>query len=245
MRFLKTLTLNRRAIYDDRVAVRTDSSVIMNTTKNLLVPKGPTSDRPASPVNGMLRYNTELNEIPGSPGTYYGGLEVYQGSSWRELRFKEPNAIVLQDLGTGNDIDTIFGPLTPDPFTYTAQAGITWNAEQIAKNLIVIVDTVFQVAGSSANFEVVQNPTSTGTGAEIAASALDTPNNGTEYIITDVGTTDFTAIGAASNIVGTVFTKSGGLGIGTGSVRRTGTYIEFGTYVPNLKKAYVYHKFDQ
>ncbi len=245
MRFLKTLTLNRRAIYDDRLAVRTDDSVIMNSTKNLLVPKGGTADRPASPVNGMLRYNTELNEIPGSPGTYYGGLEVYQGSSWRELRFKEPNAVVLQDLGAGNDSDTIFGPLTPNPITYTAQAGVTWDTTQIGKNLIVIVDTVFQVYGSSANFEVVQNPTSTGTGAEITTGAFV---EGQEYIITNVGDTDFTLLGASANTVGTVFTipTGGGTGNGTtGKVRITGTYIDFNTYVPNAKHAYVYHKFDQ
>ena len=235
MRFLKTLTLNRRAIYDDRLAVRTDNSVIMNATNNLLIPKGTTAERPTSPVNGMIRYNTDLN----SP---YGEFELYQGSSWRVVRFKEPNAVVLQDLGTGNDIYTIFGPLNPDPFAYTAQAGVTWDAIQIAKNLIVIVETVFQVAG--ANFDIVQNPTSTGTGAEIAASSLDTPNNGTEYIITDPGTTDFTTIGAAANTVGTVFIKSGTTTGGSGSVRQTGTYIEFGTFVPNLKHAYVYHKFD-
>lgn len=243
MRFLKTLTLNRRAIYDDRLAIRTDDSVIMNTTKNLLVPKGPTADRPASPVNGMIRYNTQLNEIPGAPGTYYGGLEVYQGSSWRELRFKEPNAVVLQDLGTGNDSDTTFGPLTPDPMTYTAQAGVTWDVTQIAKNLTVIVDTVFQIP--VANFNLVQNPTSPGTGSEITTGAFVEE---VEYIITNVGDTDFTLLGASANTVGTVFTipLGGGTGNGTtGKVRKTGTYVEFLTFVPNTKHAYVYQKFDQ
>jgi hypothetical protein len=236
MRFLKTLTLNRRAIYDDRVAVRTDSSVIMNTTNNLLIPKGNTAERPPSPVNGMVRYNTDLN----SP---YGELEVYQGSCCRVLRFKDPNAVVLQDLGIGNDSDTIFGPLNPDPFTYTAQAGVTWNAAQIAKNLIVIVDTVFQVA--VANFEILQNPTSTGTGSEITTGAFV---EGQEYVITNVGDTDFTLLGASANTVGTVFTipTGGGTGNGTtGKVRKTGTYINFYTYVPDTKHAYVYHKFDQ
>lgn len=236
MRFLKTLTLNRRAIYDDRVAVRTDSSVIMNTTNNLLIPKGNTASRPVSPVNGMIRYNTDLN----SP---YGEFEVYQGSSWRTLRFKEPNAVVVQDLGVGNDSDTIFGPLNPDPFTYTAQAGVTWNAAQIANNLIVVVDTVFQVA--IANFEIVQNPTTTGTGSEITTGAF---LENQEYIITNVGDTDFTLLGASANTVGTVFTipTGGGTGNGTtGKVRKTGTYVNFYTYVPNTKHAYVYHKFDQ
>ncbi len=233
MRFLKTLTLNRRAIYDDRIAVRTDNSVIMNATNNLLIPKGTTSERPASPVNGMIRYNTDLSA--------YGEFEVYQGSSWRTVRFKEPNAVVLQDLGAGNDVDTIFGPLSPDPFTYTAQAGVTWNAAQIAKNLIVIVDTVFQVAG--ANFNIVQNPTSTGTGSEISGNVLTI---GEEYIITSVGDADFTTVGASANTAGTVFIATGtDAGGTTGLVRVTGTYVDFFTYVPNLKNAYVYHKFDQ
>ncbi len=153
MRFLKTLTLNRRAIYDDRVAVRTDSSVIMNTTNNLLIPKGNTSERPTSPVNGMLRYNTDLN-------TPYGELEIYQGSSWRRVRFQEPNGVVLQTLGPGDDSTTVFGPLTPDPFTYTAQAGVTWDAAQIAKNLVVIVENVFQIG--TVNFDVIQLPTGPG-----------------------------------------------------------------------------------
>lgn len=149
MRFLKTLTLNRRAIYDDRVAVQTDSSVIMNTTNNLLIPKGTTADRPASPSNGMIRYNTDLN-------TPYGELEVYQGGSWRRIRYQEPNAVVLDPLGTGDDIEEYFGPLNPDPFTYTAQAGVTWDAAQIALNLIVVVENVYQIG--TQNFEVVQNP---------------------------------------------------------------------------------------
>jgi hypothetical protein len=46
-------------------------------------------------------------------------------------------------------------------------------------------------------------------------------SSGTEYIITTVGTTDFTAIGAASNTVGVVFTSTGS-GTGTGTATTTG-----------------------
>ena len=243
MRFLKTLTLNRRAIYDDRLAIDTESGVIMNTPNNLLIPKGSTADRPVSPVNGMIRYNTTLNEIPGSPGTYYGDFEVYQGSSWRVVRFKESNGVTLQDAGTGNDVWTTFGPLTPDPFDNDYQAEVTWNAAQIAKNITVIVENVYQIG--TVNFEIVQNPTTTGTGAEITTGAFV---EGTQYIITNVGDTDFTTLGASANTVGVVFTipVAGGTGNGTtGKVRKTGTYLEFYTFVPNTKKVYVLQKFDQ
>ena len=63
MRFLKTLTLNRRAIYDDRLAINTLDAIVMNTPKNLLIPKGVESNRPGSPVNGMIRYNTDLKNL--------------------------------------------------------------------------------------------------------------------------------------------------------------------------------------
>jgi len=233
MRFLKTLTLNRRAIYDDRLAIDTASGVVMNTPNNLLIPKGTTAERPASPVNGMVRYNTDLN-------TPYGEFEVYQGSSWRVVRFKESNGVTLQDAGTGDDVSTIFGPLTPNPFDNAYQAGVTWDATQIAKNLTVVVENVYQIG--TVNFEVVQNPSTTGTGAETPTGSF-TPS--TEYIITFVGDTDFTAIGASANTVGIVFTATG-IGNGTtGLARQTGTYLEFYSFVPLSKPVYVIQKLDQ
>jgi hypothetical protein len=233
MRFLKTLTLNRRAIYDDRLAIDTASGVIMNTPNNLLIPKGTTLARPASPVNGMIRYNTDLN-------TPYGEFEVYQGSSWRVVRFKESNGVTLQDAGTGDDVSTIFGPLTPDPFDNAYQAGVTWDAAQIAKNLTVVVENVYQIG--TVNFEVVQNPSSTGTGAETLTGSF-TPS--TEYVITFVGDTDFTLIGASANTAGVVFTATD-IGNGTtGLARQTGTYLEFYSFVPLSKPVYVIQKLDQ
>lgn len=48
---------------------------------------------------------------------------------------------------------------------------------------------------------------------------------GTKYAITTVGTTSFTTIGAANNIVGTVFTATGvGSGTGTATLQRKVTY---------------------
>jgi hypothetical protein len=231
MRFLKTLTLNRRALYDDRVAVTTSNAVVMNTVENLLIPKGTVSDRPASAVTGMIRYNTTSNQFEG-----------YQAGAWRSFRFKESTGIVLQYLGVGDDINTVFGPLNPDPFAYTVQSGVTWNADQIAKNLIVLVENVHQIG--TVNFEVVQNPSDPllGTGEEITTGAFVTSS---QYVITTVGDTDFTAIGASANTVGTVFTATGAGGGTTGQARLTGTYLVFPTFVPETKEVYVLHNFDQ
>lgn len=144
MRFLKTLSLNRRAIHDDRLAVDTANGVIMNTSNNLLMPKGNTDNRPASPSTGMIRYNTTNNEV-----------EVYQGiggaATWRSLRFKESTGIIQQTLGTGDAVETIFGPLNPAPPS-VVQSGVSWGGQ----NLIVVIENVIQL--HTTNYVIIQDP---------------------------------------------------------------------------------------
>lgn len=123
--------------------------IIASSQYNLLVPKGATTTR--SPdnttfVDGMIRYNTTTGEFEGR-----------QAGVWRSFRFKEPVGVVLQTLSEiGDGSTTIFGPLSPDPYTYTPQSGVTWNADQIAKNLIVLVENVFQIP--TVNYAIIQNP---------------------------------------------------------------------------------------
>jgi hypothetical protein len=253
MRFLKTLTLNRRAIDDYRLAINTDSEVIMNTTASMLVPHGTTLER-TSDMNGMIRYNADTKEFEG----YQGGVAGATGSGqWRSFRFKEPNGVVLQDVGPADgptDTQTIFGPLKPDPYEpgATHQSDIDtnavlypsgWGAPQMAKNILVITETIVQLGG--VNFDIVQNPTTTGAGDEITTGAFA---ENVEYIITNVGDTDFTTLGASANTVGTVFTipLAGGTGNGTtGKVRKTGTYLEFYTPVPAGRSVHIIHKLNQ
>jgi hypothetical protein len=144
MRFLKTLSLNRRAIYDDRLAVDTANGVVMNTPNNLLMPKGATGDRPTAPITGMIRYNTSTNEV-----------EVYQGiggsATWRSLRFKESTEITQQTLGVGDAIENAFGPLNPAP-PAIVESGATWGGQ----NLIVIIENVIQL--HTTNYTIIQDP---------------------------------------------------------------------------------------
>lgn len=46
-------------------------NITANSAGALQIPSGTTAQRPASPVNGMLRYNTSLSK-----------LEIYISSSW-------------------------------------------------------------------------------------------------------------------------------------------------------------------
>jgi len=106
MRYLRQQVLNRRSPTDFSVKVDMTDGVIMDTTNNLLMPKGTTAQRPVAPVNGMLRYNTTTDQV-----------EVRQNNAWRSLRFKESTGITQQTLGPGNDLERHFGPLNPAPPT--------------------------------------------------------------------------------------------------------------------------------
>jgi hypothetical protein len=147
MRYLKRQTLDRRSannttLYSD--AARANVYIAPSGQGSVVIPTGTTAQRPASPVSGMMRYNTDI-----STG---GQIEVYQGGTWRSLRFKEAGQITQQNLGAGDGTTTYFGPLSPQPPTVVAN-NATWGAQ----NILVIVENVIQVSGI--NYTVTNNPT--------------------------------------------------------------------------------------
>lgn len=176
MRYLRKQVLNRRAPYDQRLTVNADDSIVMTTTNNLTLPSGTTAQRPASPTDGMIRYNTDV--------ATNGEVELYQAGAWRSLRFKEATQITQQNLGSGDGITTLFGPLSPTPPT-TVQNNAVWGPQ----NLIVIVENVIQL--STTNYIIVQNPTEsnetfTGTNSVATAIGATTINFNTSMLITSV-----------------------------------------------------------
>lgn len=160
MRYLRRQSLNRRGLTDPSVNVDIGGEIIMGRPFTVQLPTGATIERSPDTteptpgtyvgtyVDGMIRYNSETEEFEGR-----------QAGAWRSFRFKEPTAIVRQYLGVGDDFETTFGPLTPDPFTYTAASEVTtWDAEQMAQNLLVVNETIWQIGGTGYDFTVVQNP---------------------------------------------------------------------------------------
>lgn len=139
MRFLKRNQLNYRNVKDNRVAVEIDGEVKLQTTNVVLIPKGTTSDRPASPIHGHMRYNTDLNEF-----------EFYQNSAWRKVAYKEPTAIVQQNLGNGDDVEIYFGPLVSGNVNYP------YPELTSPQNILVFVENVFQISGT--NYTLEDNP---------------------------------------------------------------------------------------
>lgn len=168
MRYLRTQVINRRAPFDTRLNVDVTDSIIMKTTNHLLLPKGTggqrpsdASGRPVNPEVGMMRYNTATDEIE-----VYQGLSGLNGANatWKSLRYKESLGIIRQIVGTGDAIETVFGPLDPAPPSYTDTnlewathgktytPGNTWTGA----NIIVLVENVFQIFKT--NYDIVQNP---------------------------------------------------------------------------------------
>jgi hypothetical protein len=128
-------------VYDNTLYVDTNNAIVMGSQNNLTLPSGPDGTRPSVPVNGMIRYNTTSLDI-----------EVYQGSTWRALRYRESGSITQQTLGIGDGDTLYYGPLNPAP-TGNIQRGYTWSGA----NLLVLVENVLQL--HTTNYTVVQNPT--------------------------------------------------------------------------------------
>lgn len=226
MRLIKQQTTSQRTIQPTSPGVNTTiaNEVKLNSTNVMLVPKGTTAQRPASPNNGHVRYNTTTEQF-----------EAYQNSAWRSMRFKEPNqdpGITQQNLGNGDATAVVFGPLASGDAAYPVPAA--------AQNVLVHVENVFQVA--TTNYTLAQNPAAAvGSGATVTAGAFVT---GTEYKIITAGDTNFTLIGAADSNVNTVFTATGA-GTGTGTARVSGYYLVFGSAPDTSKPVTVLHNFDK
>lgn len=156
MRFLKQSQINFRNVKDHSVAVEYDSRITMDGNISLLIPKG-TGDsaetegtdlnqRPIAPVNGMIRYNEDSDEFEG-----------YQNGAWRAFRFKEPTEITYQTIGTGDYVETYFGPLTPTSETHYANSdGIVVFGPDYGQNIMVFVENVFQIW--TTNYVLEQDP---------------------------------------------------------------------------------------
>ena len=136
MRLLKAQNTNLRNIKGKGVKYDVNDQVILDSTNCVLVPKGTQAQRPTSPVNGHVRYNTDDNEF-----------EAYQNGTWRELRYKEPGTITQQNLGNGDATETVFGPLASGDADYPVPAA--------AQNIIVLVENVFQI--STTNYTLEQS----------------------------------------------------------------------------------------
>lgn len=137
MRLIKANSTNLKNFRGKGVRINTNDEIVMESDKTVKVPIGTTADRPQTPENGMMRYNSTTNLF-----------EFYVAGQWLNIGTSAPGNIVQQNLGVGDDAETVFGPLDSGDAQFPVPA--------TAQSVLVFVENVFQIA--TTNYTLVQNP---------------------------------------------------------------------------------------
>jgi len=156
MRLIKAQNTNLRSITGKGVKYDINDQVIVDSTNVMLVPKGTTAQRPATPINGHFRYNTTDNRF-----------EIYEAGAWYGVRIAAPSTtapVTQQNLGSGDAVETIFGPLNSSDPLYPVPTA--------AQNILVFVENVFQISGT--NYTLVQNPGNQNTISTVVSTGATT-----------------------------------------------------------------------
>jgi len=237
MKFLKRSQLNFRNVKDNKIAVETTDEVLLDTLNAVLIPNGPTVNRPGelgtitNPKVGHMRYNTDDQEFEGRQGT---------PDAWRKFRFKEPALITQQNLGNGNADEIYFGPLNSGYSDYP------YPELTSPQNIMVFIENVFQI--STTNYILADNPVSSisvaktnGNPTLITSEATDSMLGAT---VTGTGISG-TVTGVSPGVSLTLNSNASGVGTVTVTVTRNGRFVEFTSEVPYGKPVTVIHGFDR
>lgn len=135
MKFLKAQSTNRRGI-DRGVGIFYGANGVVDIRSKaaIRVPVGGDADRPAYPALGQMRFNNDNNSV-----------EFYDNGVWKEIRLKEPTPITQQSLGTGDGVETVFGPLNANDSSYPVP--------QTAQSALVLVENVLQLSVTNYTLE--------------------------------------------------------------------------------------------
>jgi hypothetical protein len=121
------------------------NTVFKSGSYAMAIPQGSSSIGPDAPVVGQTRYNTSTSR-----------LEFYNNSVWNAVA-KEGNVTIAKDTFTGNNVATVFGPMTNG-----------YAAGQEAQAL-VFLNTVFQNPGVNYTFNGTNYITFTSTPTNLAS----------------------------------------------------------------------------
>jgi hypothetical protein len=102
--------------------------VILGTTTALELPDGTTGQRPGTPVNGMIRYNTTLNQFEGYKASAWGAIGGgATGGSSDDIFYENGQTVTTNyTLSTGKNAMSA-GPITINSgVTVTVPSGQSW-----------------------------------------------------------------------------------------------------------------------
>jgi hypothetical protein len=94
----------------------------------LLIPKGTTAERPVSPTNGEIRYNTTTSQFEGYQGGAWGQLGGGATGGGADTVFVENTRVVTTDytIPVGKSAESV-GPITINSgITVTISSGERW-----------------------------------------------------------------------------------------------------------------------
>lgn len=222
MKYYKRLSIHRKNPTVDRFVVEQDGRIITDSTNSLELPTGTAAQRPAAPIIGQIRFNTELG--------VGGELEAYINGQWEIIKTNRQATISQQEFDNGDYADSYFGPLSYD---------VNINAPQ---NILVYVENVPQIANInySLAYSSVGTPITTATTVTVTAPANTTtlyvasvadfnPGNSISGTNLDINTTivDTSATDKTITLsLGTTNTVNSLTEITT-TFATTGTYVRF------------------
>ena len=143
MRYIKKQNTNSSIFNGKGIIVDANNLATVDSESALLLPKGNTGARPATSVEGMVRYNTttqnfevyEANPSFGTPG-------------WKRFRTDEPKLIHAQNLGNGDNVESLFGPLDANDATTPIPSA--------PAQVLCMIENVLQIP--TTNYIFIQNP---------------------------------------------------------------------------------------
>lgn len=193
MRYLKRQNLNRRVANDTTLySDVSNANVYVSPTGqgSLVLPSGNDATIPGSPVVGMMRYNISHDEV-----------QVYQGSAWRSIKFKEASSIIQQSLGIGDANTVYFGPLnsTYNPASISSNVPVSGGqgvGQYGGQSILVVVENVLQLYNT--NYTIEQNPTIGGETYAAVTSAVANVGASTMYFNTSLTVTGASGNGAVA-----------------------------------------------
>jgi len=102
--------------------------VILGTTTALELPDGTTGQRPGTPVNGMIRYNTTLNQFEGYKASAWGAIGGgATGGSSDDIFYENGQTVTASYQLTANKNAMSAGPITINAgVTVTVPSGASW-----------------------------------------------------------------------------------------------------------------------
>ena len=132
MKFYKRLSIDNENPRSSALAVELDGRIVTNTKNSLQIPAGAYFDRPNAPVEGMVRYSTDMQDI-----------EAFIQGQWTTIKTNRQANITKQVFTNTNYANRTFGPLA-------------YNVDPTKpENVFVYVENVYQLPG--ANYELVES----------------------------------------------------------------------------------------